>query len=235
MAGLQCHLRLWYETHRPDLGTGPDDVLQAMFDTGQEVGETAYQLYPDGHMVSHDHRYIWEALAETRSVIEAGSAPAVFEAAFEHKGILVRTDVIERLPGGGWRLVEMKSATGLKGVFVLETAIELWVLRGARLDVRDAGVLTLDRDYVYDGGTLDLDALFRLHPVFDEASQILDVMADQVSEMQTMLAGSAAPDIAPGRHCFEPYECPYHAHCAGNAVFPDHGIDELPRLAAKCC
>ena len=204
-----------------------------MFDTGQEVGKTACQLYPNGHTVSHDHRHIREALAETRSVIEAGSAPAVFEAAFEHEGIVIRTDVIERLPGGGWRLVEVKSATGLKDVFVLETAIELWVLRGARLDMRDATVLTLDRDYVYDGGTLDLDALFRLHPVFDEASQILDVMADELSEMQMMLTRSAAPDIAPGRHCFKPYECPYHAHCAGNAVIPDHGIDELPRLTAK--
>ena len=72
-------------------------------------------------MVSHDHRHIREALAETWSVIEAGAAPAVFEAAFEHKGTLVRADVIKRLPGGGWRLVEVKSATGLKGAFELET------------------------------------------------------------------------------------------------------------------
>ena len=135
-------------------------------------------------------------------------------------------------PGGGWRLVEVKSSTRLKDVFVFDAAIQLWVLRGAGVDVREAAVLTLDRDYVYDGATLDLRALFRLHPVFDEAHEFLDSVTAQVSEMQSMLFRSAAPDIGPGDHCFEPYECPYYAHCTRDVILPDHGIDELPRLAA---
>ena len=232
ISGSQCYLRLWYETHRPDLGSEPDDVLQAVFDTGHEVGEIACGLFPDGHAVTHDHRHIREALEEARSVIGAGSAPALFEAAFEHEGVLVRPDVIERLSEGGWRLVEVKSSTRLKDVFVLDAAIQLWVLQGAGLDVRDAGVLTLNRDYVYDGVTLELDALFRLHPVFDEASALLESIATQVSEMQAMLSEAAAPDIAPGGHCFAPYDCPYYAHCTWEVVRPDHGIDELPRLTS---
>ena len=232
LSGTQCHLRLWYETHRRDLTSEPDDVLQAVFDTGHEVGRTARRLYPGGHAVSHDHRRISEALDETHSVVEAGSAPALFEAAFEHEGVLVRADVIERLPEGGWRLVEVKSSTRLKDVFVLDAAVQLWVLKGAGLDVRDAAVLTLDRDYVYDGVTLDLDALFKLRPVYDEAHEFLDSVAAQVPELKGMLSRSAAPDIAPGDHCFEPYECPYYAHCTRDAVLPDHGIGELPRLSA---
>ena len=232
LSGTQCHLRLWYETHRLDLASEPDDVLQAVFDTGHEVGQTARGLYPGGHAVSHDHRRISGALDETRSVVEAGSAPAVFEATFEHEGVLVRADVVERLPGGGWRLVEVKSSTRLKEVFVLDAAVQLWVLKGAGLDVRDAAVLTLDRDYVYDGVTLDLDALFKLHPVFDEALKLPDSVAVRVPELKDMLSRSAAPDIAPSDHCFEPYQCPYYSHCTRDAVLPDHGIDELPRLAA---
>ena len=233
LSGTQCHLRLWYEIHRHDLESEPDDVLQAVFDTGHEVGRTACRLYPGGHAVTHDHRHIPEALEETRSVVETGSAPALFEAAFEHEGVLVRADVIERLPGGGWRLIEVKSSTRLKDVFVLDAAVQLWVLKGAGLDVRDAGVLTLDRDYVHDGVTLDLDALFRLHPVLDEAQDLAGSVAAQVAELQAMLSESAAPDVAPGDHCFEPYACPYYAHCTRDAVSPNHGIGELPRLAAE--
>ena len=232
ISGTQCHLRLWYDSHIPDLAPAPSEALQAIVDTGHEVGEAACKRFPGGHSVSHDHLHIPQAVEETRQIMEAGTVPAVFEAAFEHKRVLVRADVIERLPKGGWRLIEVKSTTRLKEVFILDLAVQLWVLRGAGLDVRDAAVLTLDNSYVYDGVRLDLDALFKLHPLLDEAVKRLDTVDAQVREMQNMLAEHAAPDIGPGEHCFTPYECPYHAHCTRGHVAPEHGIGELPRLAA---
>ncbi len=230
VAGMQCHLRLWYDTYARELAPPVDEAQQAIFDTGQEVGELACRRYPGGHLVAHDHRHIREALDETRRVIEAGRVPAVFEAAFVHEGVLVRADVIERLTGGGWRMVEVKSTTRLKDVFVVDAAVQLWVLRGAGLDVREAGVLTLDRSYVYDGERLDLDKLFRLHPVYDAATALLDSIGAQVRAMQAMLEEPGAPDIQPGDHCFAPYPCPYHAHCTRDHEVPEHGFDELPRL-----
>ena len=233
IAGAQCHLRLWHDTYERKLGSPADSAQQAVFDTGQEVGDLARQRYPGGHNVTHDYRHVREALDETREVISTGEAPALFEAAFVHEEVLVRADVIERLPSGGWRLVEVKSTTRSKEVFVDDVAVQLWVLLGTGLDVREAGVLTLDRSYVYDGKRLDLGALFRLHPVYDEASARLDTVRSQVQEMQAMLAGSAAPDIAPGDHCFAPYACPYYSHCTRDQAVPDHGLDELPRLSPK--
>ena len=230
ISGAQCHLRLWYDCYERHLAAPPDEALRAVFETGHEVGELACARIPGGHLVAHDHRHIPEALEEPCRIIEAGNAPALFEAAFRHRGVLVRADMIERLPDGGWRLTEVKSTTRLKDTFVLDAAVQLWVLRGAGLDVREACVLTLDRDYVYDGCRLDLDALFRLHPVTGRAEALLAAVEDEVDGMQAMLAAPAAPDIAPGDHCFDPYACPYHAHCTRNEVPPDHGIDELPRL-----
>ena len=228
---LAQHLR--YESYERDLASAPDDALQAIFDTGHEVGEVACRRYPGGHRVAHDHHHIPQALSETRQVLRAGTAPALFEAAFEHERVLVRADVIERLPTGGWRLIEVKSTTRLKDVFILDVAVQVWVLRGAGLDVREAGVLTLNRDYIYDGVRLNLQSLFEMHPVFDEACALLDTVGAQVRAMHAMLAESTAPDIAPGEHCFIPYECPFHAHCTRDQFMPDHGIDELPRLSAQ--
>ena len=82
-------------------------------------------------MVAHDHKHVPEALEETWLVVDAGAAQALFEAAFQHEHVLVRANVLERLPDGAWRLAEVKSTTKLKDVFVLDVAVLLWVLRGA--------------------------------------------------------------------------------------------------------
>ena len=233
LSGDQCHLRLWYDTHAPDLAPEVDDSLQAIFDTGHEVGELARRRYPGGHLVAEDYLHVAQALEQTQEVIAGSDAPALFEPAFVHRGVLVRADVIERLPGGGWGLVEVKSTTRLKDVFVLDVAVQLCVLRGAGLDVRAAGVLTLNRDYVYDGERLDLNALFKLHPVLDQAESLLDSVVAGVQEMQEMVERRSPPDIRPGDHCFKPYSCPYYAHCTRDVVSPEHGLNELPRLGAK--
>ena len=177
VSGAQCHLRLWYDTYDRPLAAEPGDTLRAVFATGHEVGEMACHRYPDGHLVAHDYRHTADALAETRRLIEGGTATVLFEPAFVHQGVLVRVDVLERLTGGGWRLVEVKSTTRLKDVFVLDAAVQFWVLRGAGLDVREAGVLTLNGYYVYEGAEYDLDALFTLHLVTAEANTLLEANA----------------------------------------------------------
>ena len=101
LAGTQCHLRLWHDSYARELAVAPDDALQAIVDTGHEVGEVACRRFPGGQLVEHNHRDIRNALEATRQIVESDSAPAVFEAAFEHERVLIRADVIERLPAGG--------------------------------------------------------------------------------------------------------------------------------------
>ena len=227
LSGHQCHLRLWYDVHERHLASPINEAQQAIFDTGHEVGDLARERYPGGHFVAHDYRSIPAALAETRHLIAADATTALFEPAFQHNNLLARVDVLERLPDGGWRIVEVKSTTHCKDEHILDVAVQLWVLRGAGLDVRDAGVLTLNRDYIYDGKNLDLDALFKLHPVFDKANALLESVGDNVAEMQAMLTADSAPDIAPGPHCFKPYDCWYYDHCAKSIPQSEHGIKEL--------
>ena len=125
ISGLQCHLRLWNDTFARGLAAEPDATLQAIFDTGTEVGELACERHPGGVLIAQDHRQVAEALEETQRIIQDESVPALFEAAFEHRGVLARADVIERLPEGGWRLIEVKSATRAKDVFAQDLALQL--------------------------------------------------------------------------------------------------------------
>ena len=233
MAGHQCHLRLWYDVHERQLMPPIDAAQQAIFDTGHEVGDLARECYPGGHLVAHDYRNVPAALAETRRLIKVDTAPALFEPAFQHDNVLARVDVLQRLSDGGWRMVEVKSTTRCKPEHILDAAVQLWVLRGAGLDVRDAGVLTLNREYVYDGIRLDLDALFKFHPVLDEADALLQSVGEDVVEMQAMVDADNAPNIAPSQHCLKPYVCPYYDHCTRDMPQPEHSISELSGIRAS--
>ena len=232
ISGSQCHLRLWFDTYERDFAPVVDEVAQFIFDTGHEVGQLACTRYPGGRLIAQDYRHFDEAVEETRRLIRDDGVPALFEAAFEHEGVAVRADVLERLPEGGWRLVEVKSTTRVKEVFLLDTAVQLWVLRGAGLDVRDACVLTLDSRFVRTEEPPDPHALFRLHSVLEPATDLLSQVPADVSDMKAMLARAEGPAITPGDHCQTPYTCPYLAHCNRDAPRFEHGLRELPRLSA---
>ena len=115
-------------------------------------------------------------------------------------------------------MIEVKSTTGLKAVFILDVAFQLIVLRAVGLDVRDVAVMTLDRSYVYDGKNLDLDRLFQLHPVLEQYEQLIDTVGADARKIQSLISDSTPPDIEIGDHCFEPYECPYFEYCSRNII-----------------
>lgn len=138
--------------------------------------------------------------------------------------------MLERTPGG-WNLVEVKSGTKFKeGVHDIDVAIQLWVLRGAGLVVEDAGLLTLNRDYVYDGIVIDLNRLFVLHECTAIANRLQPEVEQNVESIMAMLNASAAPVVQPGEQCFKPYDCPYYAHCTRELASLEHPLSELPRI-----
>lgn len=233
LSGCQCHLKLWYDCYESELETDVDVLTQAIFDTGHEVGRLARQRYPGGVLVEADHLHPKEALAETRNLLADTSVPAIFEAAIEHRGVLIRVDVLERTTGGEFNLIEVKSGTTVKEVHEHDVAVQLWVLRGAGIGIVSAGVLTLNRGYVFDGKRLDVYRLFRFHKLDDVVTEHLPWIDEDVATLHSMLSADDAPEIEPGEHCFEPYECGYYDFCTRDWEFLEHPITDLPRLQAR--
>src|SRR5271165_5162097 len=73
-----------------------------------------------------------QAVERTTAVMADESVPAIFEAAFEYDGILIRVDVLERLGNGTWGLREVKSSTRPKDYHFDDIALQLYVLKGNR-------------------------------------------------------------------------------------------------------
>jgi hypothetical protein len=230
LSGLQCHLKLWYECYDRALAGPIDAATQAIFDIGHEVGELATKRHPGGILIEADHFHHEQAVEKTKAVMADAKVPAIFEASFMHGDVRTRADILIRLRGGKWDLIEVKSASKVKDVNVDDLAVQHWVMSGAGLDIRNAGVLVLNTAYVYDGKSYDVDELFTLHDLSDTVPGMAKDVARNVKSLHEMLAGPRAPRIEPGDQCFDPYECPYYEHCTKGMKFPKHPFDELPGL-----
>ena len=157
MAGLQCQLRLWNDVYRRELATQPGTTLQAIFDRGTAVGELAQQRWPGGGLVGFKPWEREQAIEATQSLMADPAVPVIYEAAIEHQGVFVRVDVLAR-NDAGWDLVEVKASTRAeKEIFQNDVAVQRWVATGAGLSIHQAGILVLNRDYVYPSGDYDLD------------------------------------------------------------------------------
>ncbi len=207
-AGLQCGKRLWLAVHRPDLEAYSTDA-QRRFVVGHGVGEVARELYPGGVLIA-DGGTLSQALRETEEALARPGDVTLYEAAFRHKGVLIRADVLERR-GGRCRMVEVKSATRLKEYHLQDIAIQGWVAEGAGVALDGLCVAVIDTGFVYPGGG-DYRGLLREIPVADQARPLMARIPGWVRGLNELLAGPL-PVMRTGTQCRRPFECPFVGFC----------------------
>jgi predicted RecB family nuclease len=222
--------RLYLEIHQPELAKAADDGQEARLEQGQEVGLLAQKRFPDGVVVGFEEG-IGDALARTAALMDDASVPAIFEATFQHSNLLVRVDILQRRPKNRWRLIEVKSSVGVKPHYLYDVAIQHYVLSACGVNISSACLMHLNRDYRYDGDAHDLQALFTIR---DQTRKVKKLDADLpklLTVQRKALAQADPPDILPGPHCTDPYQCEFFSQC--NPEPPEHHISFLPRLGLK--
>jgi len=231
LSGLQCLKRVYLEIHHPQLATAPDASTQAILDMGTEIGELARRRFPGGVLVTAGHRQREAALAYTAELVQDPTVSAIFEGAFLHDGVLVRVDILERVPSQegispSWRLIEVKSSTRVKDVHLDDLAIQSQVLLGAGLSLVSTSLMHINTGYVYEEGEVDLTKLFTIQDVTEAVTSRRAEVLGQVAAMKTVLLKSQPPAIEPDHHCHSPYECPFWNHCTKDK--PARWIYHLP-------
>jgi predicted RecB family nuclease len=231
LAGLQCPLRLWYQCYDRKLATPASPSQQALFDIGHEVGVLATKLYPVGLYVEEDYLHHPEAQKTTESAIANPNVPAIFEGAFAFNDLRIRVDILQRLKNDRWNLIEVKSSTSAKEVYVVDAAIQYYVLNGAGLALDRAGILHLNNQYVYDGAELDLQQLFHFTDLTAEVGQRQFTIALQVKNLKNVISTDSPPSISPSRHCLTPYKCEFWEHCTRDK--PDFWVMDLAGITNR--
>lgn len=221
----QCARKLWLSKHRPEAAL-VDDGAEARFATGHQVGEIACSLLPTGVMVEAEPD-LAAAVERTRELIEAGWSEPIFEATFEHDGVLVRVDVLSPTTDG-WAIAEVKSSAGVKDYHLGDLATQVWVVTSAGTPVSSACIRHIDSGFRLQREG-DYAGLFR-------DAERLDVLADRIAERSKIVAEARAvlagdePDVSTGDHCSSPFACEFSDYCARNdPPGPEWPIRLLPR------
>ena len=228
LAGLQCPLRLWHQCYNPELATPASPAQQALFDTGHQVGELATRLYPGGVLVETDPLRHEQAVRETSRAMEDALVKAIYEASFVYDEVRVKVDILARNKGE-WNLVEVKSSTKVKGEYLPDVAVQYHVLKGAGTKVDRLLLLHLDNQYVYDGQELDLKHLFAASDLTEPGHACQEEIQSNLLKFKNLLGNAHPPEIAPSRHCFNPYHCEFWDHCS--TAVPEHPVWQLSGIS----
>src|SRR5574341_1777288 len=84
-SGLQCHKKLWLQTHEPRAPELEfDPVTRYRLDVGRQVGVLARAQVPNGTLIDLPHDASDARVAATRAALAAEPPPpAIYEATFQ--------------------------------------------------------------------------------------------------------------------------------------------------------
>jgi hypothetical protein len=224
VAGCQCPKRLYLLVHEPELAVGPDAADRTIIEQGRQVGLLARQMFRGGFAV--ECRNGEQAIRATRELICNPQVPSIFEAAFEYRNVFVRVDVLERRRDQRWRLIEVKSSTDVRDQHLEDVAIQYRVATGAGLNVAACALAHVNRDYVYQGGSIEPQAFFKLADMTRQVPNSQSGVARQIGSEFRMLSKPAAPQIAPGQKCTRPVTCEFYDRC--NPPRPHENLRKFP-------
>ena len=226
---LQCPKRLWLEQHKPEEAV-VDDAAQFIFAQGHEVGRVARSLFPGGRLIEHDAE-LSRALAETEECVGARRRVPVFEATFQHRGALVRVDVLEPDGRAGWHLREVKSAGEVKDYHLDDVAIQRWVVGGSGLRLSRQSLVHIDTAWTYVGDG-DYGGLLAAEDLTAAAAELEGDVPRWVAEARRVLAEDE-PEVPMGEQCTDPYDCPFQGYCERGLETVEFPVTLLPNNGGK--
>lgn len=228
-AWRQCPKRLWLQIHHGEL---LETRTEYAFQVGYEVGEVAQRLYPGGILIEDDDN-LTAAIESTRCCMADHPDKPIFEATFQHDGLLVRTDVLLPTPAG-YRMMEVKASTRVKPYHVDDCAVQAWVLKKNQIPLASIELAHVDNSFIYHGDG-NYHGLFKFVRLDEEISRLLEKVPGWVEQARKDLSGDE-PAIAAGTQCDDPFECPFKTYCTRNMPLPEtpeYPLDVLYRMSAK--
>ena len=211
---IQCSKSLYLYKNNFQLRDKPSTTQQQKFDRGHRIGKLAHQYFPGGKDCSPPNPFSYDAsIAATKLLIQQQFA-VIYEAAFKHNGILVALDILEN-KNGKWYAHEVKSSFRISNTYLLDAAIQYYIITKSGIELEDFDIVTINNDYVFDG-TLAISSYFKCTSVMKEIMERLPFVEKTIEEAIATLSSDTMPSIDIGAHCNKPYPCDFQGYCWKN-------------------
>lgn len=227
--GKQCPKSLWLYLNHYDWQDEIDASQQAIFDTGNNVGGLAQQLFPKGIDATKGEKYANTKTAQkTQELIEAGQK-VIYEATFISNGVLVAVDILV-FQNNTWYAYEVKSSTEVKPVHLDDAAVQWKVIIEAGIELQKIHLVHIDNSYVRKGD-LDLNQLFAVVDLTDEVLEKQMETEQLIADCKSIAQSKEMPQVDIGPHCSNPYGCSFAGHCWQHV--PEYSVFNISRLKAE--
>ena len=177
-----------------------DPNLQAMFDAGHEFESYAEQLFPGATRIGFDIRNFstYRTMpSRTREVLDSGVS-IILQGRLETGGITCIFDVLTRVEGNTFDLIEIKSSTRAKPEHAYDLAFQTVLLEDSGLTIRNISVIHADKKYVREG-KIDPTGITATTNITEEVRELIELTRQQIKDAHAVLAGTTCPDLSP-RH-----------------------------------
>lgn len=227
--GLQCVKSLWLKKYRSEVLTLPDEKAQAVFETGNEVGDLACKLFPNGVEIPYENTTFEDKIIMTQDYINEG-INNIYEATFEYDDILVMVDILN-IENNSVIINEVKSSTSVSEVYLHDASIQYYVLNGLGYDVKEVNIIHLNSNYVR-GDDLNLNELFTIQNVTSQVVNLQDEIPSNLENFRKHLNNrETEPNIDIGEYCNKPYECDAMKYCWKH--IPKYSIFNIANLRSN--
>lgn len=229
--GTQCLKSLYLNKKRPFLRDKLPKERLLVFRRGHEIGKLAHQLFPGGVNMSPGHPSAYRKAVINTAAKLAENVPVIYEAGFQHEQVLIFLDILV-LQSDGWHAYEVKSSRTVSDTYLLDAALQYYVIRGSGLDIKSISIIHINEEYTR-GEEIDPHGLFITVDVTEEVLPRQEFIARQIPLEKEALALPHSPKIDVGPHCRIPYDCDFIGHCWKKIPKPEaKPISELLDLQA---
>ena len=220
--GIQCPKILWMDKYMPEEAADvlPDNIMA----NGEKVGDLARGYYGPYSLVEYNSdKSIM--INETNRLI-AAETENIAEASFSYDGMFCSVDILHK-NGDGWDIVEVKSSTDVKDIYVEDMAFQYYVLTNCGIKVNGVFNMHIDNSYVFHEA-LDIHGLFKVEDYSDVCQRRYDTVGENIVAIRKYVDTTTEPVKDIDMCCNSPYECAYRDYCWKHV--PEQSIFNVRRL-----